>query len=149
MTPDTTTLERLEGLRARVEAATDGLDDETLGRLLCAVHGVPFGSVDICCGDDGSDEFNVYPAGRHTFQFGGYRHRMPDRSLDAALALVERVLPGWEWSIVGPGLGMRPFVRLFSHPHGEEQPEADGATQPLAIISALLSALIEKEKASS
>ena len=73
-------------------------------------------------------------------------------SLDAALALVTKMLPGWRWSIgtiqsnggdyaqlaepvmteFGPGIG----IRAQQH----------AATPPLAVLSALLRALIAKQE---
>lgn len=85
-------------LMKRVEEATVRLDDETLGRVLCALQDLPFGKVSIGCGDDGTDELRVYAAGGaevETFAPGGYRHLAPDVNVSATIALAERVLPGW------------------------------------------------------
>jgi hypothetical protein len=70
--------------------------------------------------------------------------------IDAALALVEHCLPGWHWSITGPYLKRRDYAAYLCLPHetSVDFPEADGraATPPLAILAALLTALIAKER---
>lgn len=61
-------------------------------------------------------------------------------SLDAALALVERVLPGWEWS-VGSDQGCA--IATVWTPHaGVDDLDVGGPTPALAILAALLSALL-------
>lgn len=69
-------------------------------------------------------------------------------SVDAALSLVERVLPGWEW------LKKSPRVISLYRPLADEEDarkewakhhDGTGATIPLAILAALLSALITQE----
>lgn len=70
-------------------------------------------------------------------------------SIDAALALVERVLPGWEW------LKKSPKVITLYRPLTEQEDTAKawakhidgtGATIPLAILSALLRALTSNQE---
>jgi hypothetical protein len=88
-------------------------------------------------------------------------------SIDAALALVERVLPSWTTDVhsgdataevcpIGFRLVYWPAdnksgVELFYQPQWNIEPpvigEGCGATTPLAIVEALLSALIAKEGA--
>lgn len=65
-------------------------------------------------------------------------------SLDAALALVERVLPGWGWHCSSPrrGLAFEGVLIDFAPIHTVRT--GYGATAPLALLSALLSALIAK-----
>jgi hypothetical protein len=69
-------------------------------------------------------------------------------SIDAALALVARVLPGWAW------LKKSERVITLYRPLTEEEDatkawathyDADGATIPIAILAALLTALIAKD----
>jgi hypothetical protein len=68
-------------------------------------------------------------------------------SIDAALALVERVLPGW-WYHMAKGR-LSPSEPLFAcalYPPGASDPQLDrepeeASTQPLAIIKALLTAI--------
>lgn len=59
-------------------------------------------------------------------------------SIDAALALVERVLPGWKWQInKGEGCGLiLPGSTITTRVHWGK-----GANTPLAILAALLTAL--------
>lgn len=61
-------------------------------------------------------------------------------SVDAALALVERVLPGWTWRIGNTADGLDCFCRL-----GASITEHYATTAPLAILAALLRALLAKE----
>jgi hypothetical protein len=128
-----------------VQAATGPLDDDTLGRLICAVRGWEFGSTAICCGDDGSDEFSLRsPSG--SWLYNEYRQRCPDISIDAALALVERCgmvasdILHEAWSSVGKSHAL--YMRIW-------KPEVDGnyvSAVALAILSALLAAIEAKEK---
>lgn len=60
-------------------------------------------------------------------------------NVDAALALVERCLPGWIWEVSGGG-DSAPFARLAKPRFGEIRHVA--ATVPLAVLAALLRALI-------
>lgn len=63
-------------------------------------------------------------------------------SIDAALGLLERVLPGTTWAL--SSTGERPLCRLFV-PVGRSCAsgwrEADAATPPLAVLAALLTAV--------
>lgn len=70
-------------------------------------------------------------------------------SIDAALALTERVLPGWVW------LKKSPKVISLYRPLTDEEDAAKawakhydgtGATAPIAILAATLSALIDGAK---
>lgn len=61
-------------------------------------------------------------------------------SIDAALALVERVLPGWQYNI------MDGYCELRHPTFPSKDVSAFGATTPLAIVAATLSALIAQEK---
>lgn len=61
-------------------------------------------------------------------------------SLDAALALVERVLPGADWRLQTAADGREGFWAVLIHLQGRNMKE--GPTAPLALLAALLSALI-------
>ena len=74
-------------------------------------------------------------------------------SVDAAIAFIERVLPGWFWRASGPSrsqVGMC-IGRLFwpETPAGQHGVGhyGEAATPALALVAAALSALIVKEKA--
>lgn len=111
-----TRLEQLTALRARVIAAT-GADRELDKDLYCTLVAV-----------------------RAVFPFPHYT-----ASIDAALALIERVLPGASWGVntamEGGFAADVPFQKLKDmQPHPVRH-----RTAPLAILAALLSALITKE----
>jgi len=73
-----------------------------------------------------------------TEDYGGSLVPNYTTSIDAALALVERLLPGWSWRIGNrPGGGA--WVLL-----GTSRQEHLGATPALALLSALLAALSSK-----
>jgi hypothetical protein len=67
-------------------------------------------------------------------------------SIDAALGLVERALPGWSWKIMHDADGhLQPLAIVQNSPRlGDVGPSfcGRGANHPLAILDALLSALI-------
>jgi len=67
-------------------------------------------------------------------------------SIDAALALTERVLPGWSIEQVGWGNGLV-FASVGNYGEGENYMAGlgDAPTAPLAILAATLSALIAKD----
>lgn len=80
-------MSNLKTLRERVEAASGRLDDETLGRIICAAHGVEFLRYDIQVGDDGSPELNVEGTSG-----GGCCS-----SITGALPLMCPSTPHWHW----------------------------------------------------
>lgn len=65
-------------------------------------------------------------------------------SIDSALGLVERVLPGWKWNI-GHDANDDLHATVW---HGVTEHDEYGSIAPLAILAALLSALISKESRS-
>ena len=72
-----------------------------------------------------------------------YVHPAPlSDSIDAALALVERLLPGWRYDIHSPRFGI-PFEAVLMDGDSASRRIVVGnaATAPLAILSALLTAL--------
>jgi hypothetical protein len=73
--------------------------------------------------------------------FGKVRPADPyTASLDAALALVERVLPGWAWSVGNLRNGAQCY--LMDRPGGVLHEPGLAATPPLAVLRALLAALL-------
>ncbi len=109
-------------LLRRVEAATG--PDRKLDRALAALFGA-----------------DVTQVGTNTIhRIGAYT-----ASIDAALALVERMLPGWYWRIDRPLSG--PSAELAEFADGPQPSSlkrafmADAPTVPLAILVALLKAL--------
>ena len=123
-------------LLKRVREATGELPNDLLGEMLCRLEGVVYGSATISCGDDGSDELSVLSKSNRVV-FRDYRERAPDVSIDAALALVERVRPG--------KAGVVTFGQAWSRcdfigPSGVELHETC-RTPALALLAALLSSL--------
>lgn len=122
----------LDDLLARVEAAT-GADRELDGAICRAV------------GDQvASDQISgfIWRSGAT----GGWSD-VPNltASIDAVLALVERCLPGWEWSY-HPDAGAKVWASFFLGGHHEACGDAE--TVPLAILSALLRALSDERDGS-
>lgn len=70
-------------------------------------------------------------------------------SIDACVALIEKVLPDWTaWELLSRGGKTRFFVQISKLGPDDEEIYADGRgpTPPLAFLAALLSALIAKEE---
>ena len=71
-------------------------------------------------------------------------------SIDAALGLVERVLPGWSWRVGAYNLDRVPRCELAQPVETEFGPgigvraQVDGPTAPLAILAAMLTALEDR-----
>lgn len=137
----------ISSLLSRVRAASGRLDENTLAHIIALGEGKVLDKWDIVTGDDGSDDFQVHFSDG-SWRFGEYRSRCPDVSIDAAVALVERVLP--DANTVGveknPKRATGYVARNYVH-SGHWMREADAATPPLAILAALLSALEQKESA--
>ena len=70
---------------------------------------------------------------------GGHRTPAPDytASVDACLALLHRVLPGWHWHV---GYGPRGILPYAVVDKGERRHEATAPTVPLALLTALVEA---------
>lgn len=135
--------EEIEKLRERVRNAGDRLPDGDLAMLLCALNGERVRRFDINCGDDGSREFAVRGTGDYAFT--DYRRSCPDVSIDAAIALCERTLPGHGTSIGRSPDGMAQAAIFYPDarkpPYWTKADREDG-NRPLAILDALLSALL-------
>jgi hypothetical protein len=127
----------LTSLSERVEGA-GGPNLALEAEIWCAVNGYTF------------DQFDG--AGiRYRDAAGRYRHEAGapppyTASLDAALGLVDRVLPGAGWQVETIAFGSR-YGALVIRPHEVGYHEATAATPALALISALLKALSEKDQA--
>lgn len=63
-------------------------------------------------------------------------------SVDACLALLHAVLPGWAWHIGYGPLGIMPYATVQQ---GQRRFEASAATVPLALLNAILRALRDGE----
>ncbi|GGC90755.1 hypothetical protein [Chelatococcus reniformis] len=122
-----------QALRATVEASRGPLDDETLGRVICAIMGVEFSRAPAW----GSDkQIAVYGQHDSTPVWHGPRHLAPDVSIDAAVGLVERGRPGWRWVVDSDGMAALWSTDETGYAAGEEP-----CTSPaLALIAALLRA---------
>lgn len=78
---------------------------------------------------------------------GSFRAPAYTASLDAAVALVEKMLPGWSYGFAMRGDKLRregcDDERAYAWLKNGDQADADAPTLPLAILSALLEALAE------
>lgn len=74
---------------------------------------------------------------RHQYGEGSQLSPHFTSSIDAALALVERCLPGWKWN-VGHDANDELHVTVW---HGVTERDEYAATAPLSILAAFLSAL--------
>ncbi len=142
----------LSELLAKVQAASGPLDNRTA----LEIHVMGWGKLTDFTPVVDRDEYGGWALTYQVDAKGGGRQkctmpedRLPDRSIDAALALVERVLPGWQWTVNTD----RSKTRFWSDMHrvvakGDFETVWSGRapTAPLAIISALLSALIAGSK---
>lgn len=123
-------IETLKALRERVLAAT-GHDDNLCDAIATALD-------DWMTGHTSSYDQHSKPETFH------HRDDYSD-SIDAALALVERVLPGWDICL-SHGHG-EPWESCIAPPDRAANDIGHAPTLPLAILAALLSALIAKEGA--
>jgi hypothetical protein len=108
---------RLNDLLERVKGATGSESDRRLG----------YDALVTLLGRDGA----------HGFLYHGQGGRDPATSIDAALDLVERKLPGWAWSVGNLQAGGQAYVMR----RGGPLIGGVGKTAPLAILDALLTAL--------
>lgn len=130
----------LANLLERVEKA-EGADRELDARLFAALAARDPDRLAALIAER-ADQFpdrNVWLEGARDWQVKPYT-----ASLDAALALVERKLPGWTWRLDSPDTPSEPaFARLS----GPERRSGVGwaKTPALALLAALLRALIAQE----
>ncbi len=124
-------------LIAQVEAATEGLSDSDLVRVLAAVRGTTVRRFDIGTGDDGSDEIYVRFVGGESYS--DYRSRCPDVCLAAALELVERFGP--PHGPIGLTIAGSAQATLEDRDPCGWSVQAIGRTPALAILGALLKAI--------
>lgn len=133
----------LEALRERVRVATGPLDWQDAVRLALLNHRYVGSLEGPHRGDDGGDEYSarvttgddvprtIYPPERN----------LPDRSLDAALGLVERMLPGE----VELYLGGDTLACGVVYGHAGAYFKAKHKRIEMALLDALLSALIAQQ----
>ena len=85
----------------------------------------------------------------HAFLYHGARgHINPATSIDAAVALIERVLPGWRWMVrrIYPEDGGGPLFCAYAEQVDGPMFSRTAPTPPLALIAALLEAKIAEDK---
>jgi hypothetical protein len=132
-------LDTLKSLRERVIAA-EGPDRRLDAELCCAFHLTNLRPAEP---DDFEGKYGYSP-GNLKCEHGFLMAEFYTSSIDAALGLVERVLPGVHWDRFTEG-----DVHLYWRPNIEADylmaRSPRGLKTPLAILAALLSALISKE----
>ena len=147
--PDLTTL---QDLKARVDAAS-GPDRRLDAELCCAFHLTGLRPAE----PDDFDGKYGYSPGNLKCEHGFLQADSYTRSIDSAVSLTERVLPGWFWRgghIPVPHWTGSRNVSCWAHisrtdaSNCDRRDEATGwcETVPLALISALLAALIAQEQ---
>jgi hypothetical protein len=128
-------------LLEKIKAADkDGLDDETLGRVICAARGWRFHSKSQAPGDDGTPDFVVWAHGFPNSVYSSPRRACPDDSTDAALELVNDAL-GDVWYILGKGRTRADEPLYGAAFYFGEEKLGEGEyehSQALAILAALL-----------
>ncbi len=138
--PPTSAASGVADLLARVEAATG--PDRELDRLIVLATIIPEGP-GVVREPWGDGSYTIYDNGR---KMGRVTADEYTKSLDAALALVERVRPGWTWQLWWDARRMAVLIAP-----GHKSPpyfKATAATPPLALIAALLSATLDAGQAS-
>lgn len=149
------TMDKAGEIIARLEKAT-GPDRETDARIWCLLNpGTVYKGHFEAYGRPRQTQVEyTEPPKRTRLVTGGHRPHADDwtASLDAVVALIERVRPGWEWTSSNNALlhtdeGAGAFAELVC-------PRVDGvqsgycataATPPLALLLALLKSLQERE----
>jgi hypothetical protein len=140
-------LAKLDELIARVEKVTAELSIEDALTLWCMSAGCKL--VEHRNGERGVDGYWSYHI--LTDDSGGRKNvivpewQLPDRSIDAALGLAERMLPGWDY---GLDRDEGQFFATLAPAGGSMARgyQAEGSSLPLAIILALLKALRESSE---
>jgi hypothetical protein len=144
-----TDLATLEALRTRINAAT-GPDLELDGMIAKLAREIPPDAQFMRENIYGQDSNTWYTGG-----YGAYVYYNPEpytALIDAALALVERLLPGWRWGLVHQQGGensdaMDGYHFWLESPTGNDEHQIGPmATGPTAILAALLTALIAQQK---
>lgn len=141
-----TTLTEISDLLDKAPGPDRGLDV----RIALATAHPGYAVLDPDCGvivEPRPEGYVEYSAFRHVITVDQYT-----RSIDAALGLVERLLPGWTWNLGSENphhSSPSPWCCLA--PPGVDWDEVgvvqgDAPTVPFAILKALIVALIEKEK---
>lgn len=126
--------ETLVGLRAKV-AALSGPDREVDGSIALALGLAPAGSFRLQVigdgGDFGTGPYDIWKSPSYT------------ASIDAAVALIERLLPVWRGLLdIGDWAPSGGYMARLEGADGHAS--AEGATPALALLLALLDALIER-----
>ena len=125
----------------RLEDAT-GPDVELEGRIWCAANGYCF-----VMWDGAGCVYKEEPNG-DIQHMRAITERRYTASIDAAIALVERMLPGWKIEI---GIANDATCVLYSHDYSVREsvfgPTGQSKTVPIAILIALFRALEAKEQA--
>jgi hypothetical protein len=151
----------LAGLIELVEKAEDELVPENALRILAMGQGKFVCTYLPHRGDDGSDEYTMLVDQKNgRVRVHVPERDLPDRSTDAAVALLERVLPSWYWRVgkmTAPHWDRergiyRPFwahIQRTHADHCDREDEATGYAQtaPLAILLALLKAIQMRQPA--
>jgi hypothetical protein len=130
-------LEQLQSLRDRIANATG--PDREIDAAICVAFSIEGKSRTV-------NRRGHFVNGKPVFLRVDIEYPKLTSSIDAALALVDRVLPGWEWSVWACGGVFGATV--YNTPEDEIEPSisAHAPTPALAIILAGLDALIAKEK---
>ena len=140
-----TRIEQLRDIAKRLEAATASCD--TIDVSIADALGI---TLDKAYNDNVGEDWYVIT--------GGWPDRLDcwlpyfTNSIDAALALVERALPGWMTCVATQGVFLGDPAPTWTWELGQPQdPEArpygrSAPTAPLAILRALFAALIQLEE---
>ena len=136
----------LEGLLERVNAAK-GPDREIDARIWCHFEGKRFKEAWTGYRET-TQVYYTEPPGRKLCVSQPDAIAPVSSSVDAALGLVERMLPGCDWFIEMSRDYRQPYRVLVARDDYCSE-AADHLTAPLCILAALLTALIEQRKAES
>ena len=142
MKPDTATL---RALLPQIEAAGDGLEDETLGQLICALSGDTFVGVrksEILCSDPFAFILRRHRQGAVGEEIMFMGRDRPDTDLTSADALVREVLP--EWYAVYAQSAIEQSAKLWK-PNGPSAIGFHDTNLCLAILAATIRAVLAQE----
>lgn len=125
----------LKALVERVEAAT-GPDRELDAQLWCLGEGVKFSHL-----SSQSEAIIFFRLGKNgTCREDGWPRYTA--SLDSSLALCERVLPGWKWSIQHNDAEVEDGPCFYARVGARRNGAWPGKTPALALLAAMLKALV-------